>query len=79
MDLGIIFYEAVVLFHLVTLPVEFNASSRALVALKNNGFLLTTELEGARKVLKTAALTYVAAASMALINLVRLLILRGDD
>ena len=79
MDLGIIFFAAVVLFHLVTLPVEFNASSRALSILKNNGYLISTELDGVKKVLNAAALTYVAAASMALINLLRLLILRNND
>ena len=79
MDLGIIFFGAVVLFHLVTLPVEFNASNRALVALKNNGYLLETELSAGKKVLNAAALTYVAAAAMALLNLIRLIILRGND
>jgi uncharacterized protein len=79
MDLGIIFFGAVVLFHLVTLPVEFNASSRALVALRNNGYLMQTELSGGKAVLNAAALTYVAAAAMALVNLLRLIILRGND
>ena len=79
MDVGILFFAAVVLFHLVTLPVEFNASSRALVALRNNGYLKETEIDGGRKVLNAAALTYVAAAAMALVNLLRLLILRGDE
>ena len=79
MDLGIIFFAAVVVFHLITLPVEFNASSRAMTILSNNGFLVTQELNGAKKVLNAAALTYVAAASMALLNLIRLLILRGND
>ena len=79
MDLGIIFFGAVVLFHLVTLPVEFNASSRALLALKNNGYLMETELSGGKKVLNAAALTYVAAAAMALVNLIRLLVLRGNE
>jgi Zn-dependent membrane protease YugP len=79
MDLGIYFFGAVVLFHMVTLPVEFNASSRALVQLQSTGMLMTQETSGARKVLNAAALTYVAAAAMALLNLVRLLILRGDE
>ena len=79
MDLGILFFAGVVAFHLVTLPVEFNASSRALSILKNNGYLISTELDGVKKVLNAAALTYVAAASMALINLLRLLILRNND
>jgi hypothetical protein len=79
MDLGIIFFGAVVVFHLVTLPVEFNASKRALAALTNNGYLMNTELDGARKVLNAAALTYVAAAAMALMNLLRLILIRGDE
>jgi Zn-dependent membrane protease YugP len=79
MDLGIIFYAGVVVFHLVTLPVEFNASGRALVQLQSHGFLSTQEMGGAKKVLNAAALTYVAAAAMAALQLVRLLILRGDD
>jgi Zn-dependent membrane protease YugP len=79
MDLGIIFYAGVVLFHLVTLPVEFNASGRALLQLQSHGFLSTQEMGGAKKVLNAAALTYVAATAMALLQLVRLLILRGDD
>jgi Zn-dependent membrane protease YugP len=79
MDLGIIFYAGVVVFHLVTLPVEFNASGRALVQLQSHGFLSTREMGGAKKVLNAAALTYVAATAMAALQLVRLLILRGDD
>jgi Zn-dependent membrane protease YugP len=79
MDLGIIFYAGVVVFHLVTLPVEFNASGRALLQLQSHGFLSTQEMGGAKKVLNAAALTYVAATAMALLQLVRLLILRGDD
>lgn len=79
MDLGILFYAAVVAFHVVTLPVEFNASSRALVQLQSHGFLAQEEIDGARKVLNAAALTYVAATAMALMQLIRLLIIRGDD
>jgi Zn-dependent membrane protease YugP len=79
MDIGIYFYGAVVLFHMVTLPVEFNASSRALANLQSTGLLMNQEISGARKVLNAAALTYVAAAAVSLIHLVRLLILRGDD
>ncbi len=78
MDLGIIFFAAVVVFHMVTLPVEFNASSRALVQLEKGGLLMSQEIDGAKKVLNAAALTYVAAAAMALLELVRLLILRRD-
>lgn len=79
MDLGIIFFAAVVVFHIVTLPVEFNASRRALAILENNGFLVTREVDGARSVLNAAALTYVAAAAMALLQLIRLIMIRGED
>ena len=79
MDLGIIFFAGVVLFHFVTLPVEYNASSRALAILENNGLLVSNEVTGAKKVLNAAALTYVAATAVSLIHLIRLIILRGDD
>lgn len=79
MDLGILFYAGVVIFHLITLPVEFNASNRALVQLQSHGYLDTVETGGARKVLNAAALTYVAATAVAILQLIRLLILRGDD
>ncbi len=79
MDIGIVLFAGVVIFHLVTLPVEYNASNRALVQLKENGMLVSNEVNGAKKVLNAAAMTYVAATAMALLNLVRLLILRGDD
>jgi uncharacterized protein len=77
MDVGIWFFSAAVVFHLVTLPVEFNASSRAMAILRNDGFLATDEAVGAKKVLDAAAMTYVAAAAMSVMQLVRLLILRG--
>ena len=79
MDLGILFYAGVVLFHVVTLPVEFNASNRALVQLQTHGFLTEGEVSGARKVLNAAALTYVAATAMAVLQLLRLLLLRNND
>jgi Zn-dependent membrane protease YugP len=79
MDIGIIFFAGVVLFHFVTLPVEFNASNRALKQLASRGMLLEQEVSGARKVLSAAALTYVAAAAVALIHLIRLLLIRGRD
>jgi len=63
--------------HLVTLPVEFNASSRALEALESGGYVTTTEAGHAKKVLDAAALTYVAAALMGVLQLVRLLLLSG--
>ncbi len=79
MDLGILLYTGVVVFHLVTLPVEFNASGRALLQLESHGYLTQHEVGGAKKVLNAAALTYVAATAMAVLQLVRLLILRGQD
>jgi uncharacterized protein len=78
-DLGIILFSFFVFFTVVTLPVEFNASSRGLVMLTGNGFLTRGEEEaGARKVLSAAALTYVAAAAMAILQLVRMLLIRGN-
>jgi len=79
MDLGIVLFTGVVLFHFVTLPVEFNASHRALAQLQGNGMLVEQEVTGARKVLNAAAMTYVAATAMALLQLVRLLLIRGND
>lgn len=79
LDIGIIVFAGAVLFHIVTLPVEFNASSRALAQLSNGGYLRSDEISGARKVLNAAALTYVAAAAMAVIQLLRLVMLRGRD
>lgn len=71
--IGIILFSVVVLFQLVTLPVEFNASSRALKLLEARGILYDKEVDGARKVLSAAALTYVAATLMAVLQLVRLI------
>lgn len=79
MDLGIILFAAVVVFHFVTLPVEFNASHRALGQLRGNGMLVDEEIRGAKKVLNAAALTYVAATAMALLQLIRLILIRGND
>jgi Zn-dependent membrane protease YugP len=78
MDVGIMFFAGAVLFHLVTLPVEFDASRRALVQLTNTGSVHPEEVAGAKKVLDAAALTYVAAAAVAALQLVRLLVLRND-
>lgn len=77
MDLGIIFFLGVIVFHLVTLPTEFDASARALRTLSDTQVLAADELGGARAVLNAAALTYVAATVMAAAQLVRLLLLRG--
>jgi Zn-dependent membrane protease YugP len=78
MDLGIVFFGGAVLFHLVTLPVEFDASKRALAELTSTGAVMPQEVAGAKKVLDAAALTYVAAAAMAALQLVRLLVLRDS-
>lgn len=72
---GIYLFAAVVLFQVVTLPVEINASRRALAALESGGYLQADEMPGAKKVLTSAALTYIAAAAVALLNLFRLLLL----
>ena len=77
MDIGIWFFSLAVFFHMVTLPVEFNASRRALVALGDEGFLDAGETAGAKKMLDAAAMTYVAAAAVAVMHLLRLIILRG--
>ena len=74
-QIGIILFSAVVVFQLVTLPVEFNASNRALAALDSGGYLTETEMPMARKVLSAAALTYVAAALTSILQLLRLLLI----
>jgi len=74
---GIILYSAVALFQLITLPVEFNASSRALRTIEENGFLIAEENKGAKKVLTAAALTYVAALVASLATLLRLILIAG--
>jgi hypothetical protein len=75
--LGIIFFSFAVLFQLVTLPVEFNASRRALIMLEDMHILNETELPKTRRVLKAAALTYVASAASAILQLLRLILLFG--
>jgi Zn-dependent membrane protease YugP len=75
LNIGIYLFTAVVLFQIVTLPVEFNASRRAIGQLQAHGFIAPQEVTGVQKVLKAAALTYVAAAIAAILNLVRLFIL----
>ena len=77
MYFGIALYSAVALFQLVTLPVEFNASARALKALDTSATLSEEELKGAKKVLSAAAMTYVAALLTSLLTLLRLLLLAG--
>lgn len=77
LNLGIFAFSLAVLFQLVTLPVEFNASGRALALLKNSGMLYESEVKDVRKVLTAAALTYVAGAASAILQLLRILILTG--
>lgn len=75
MNFGIFLYAAVMLFQLFTLPVEFNASRRALSVIQDTGLLAQAETDGAQKVLRAAAMTYVAAFAMSAANLLRLLLL----
>ncbi len=77
MDLGILLFLGYVIFAMVTLPVEFNASARAVQLLAGQGLVLPQEAQGVREVLNAAALTYVAAAAMAVLQLLRLLVLRN--
>ena len=77
-DIGIILFAAAVAFQLITLPVEFDASKRAVASLQTGGMLQPDELDKAKKVLNAAALTYVAAAAVAVMHLLRLIILRGS-
>lgn len=74
---GIILFSAAVLFQLVTLPVEFNASSRAISVLDSTGILGSEEIRYTKKVLSAAALTYVASAATAILQLLRLVLLFG--
>ncbi len=82
-DIGILLFSAAVLFQLVTLPVEFDASRRALVMLRTQGILANDELKYTRRVLKSAALTYVASAAAAILQLLRIILItngrRRDD
>lgn len=80
-DIGIIMFSLAVLFQLITLPVEFNASGRALSILTDYGILYSDETSGARKVLSAAAMTYVASALTAVLQLLRLIMIfgRGRD
>jgi hypothetical protein len=76
MDIGIFLFAGAVLFSVLTLPVEFNASRRALTILEERSYLKGKELDGARQVLSAAALTYVAATAMAAMQLLRMFLLR---
>ena len=74
---GIWVFSLAVLFQLVTLPVEFDASRRALLTLENTGLLSYEEIDGGRKVLKAAAMTYVASAAAAAVQLMRFVLMNG--
>ncbi|MDR0630321.1 MAG: zinc metallopeptidase [Treponema sp.] len=76
--LGIILFGVSVLFYVITLPVEFDASSRAIAILRSNQVLTEAELEGVKKVLTAAALTYVASALTALMSFLRLIFIARD-
>jgi Zn-dependent membrane protease YugP len=76
MDIGIMLFAGAVAFSVVTLPVEFNASKRALALLEERRFLNSDEMAGARKVLGAAALTYVASTAMAAMQLLRMFLMR---
>lgn len=78
LTIGIVLFAAVVLFQLVTLPVEFNASSRALRTLESNYYLEPDEMVGAKKMLSAAAMTYVASLITAILQLFRLLAIAGN-
>ena len=78
MDLGILFFAGAVLFQVVTLPVEFDASKRALVQLTSTGAVAPQEVSLAKRVLDAAALTYVAAAAVAALQLLRMVLLRNS-
>ena len=80
-NIGIFAFSLAVLFQIVTLPVEFNASNRAIRVLESTGIFGTSELKCTQKVLGAAALTYVAAAASSILQLLRLILLFGgrDD
>ena len=79
MTIGLILFTAAVVFQIVTLPVELDASSRAMKLLQSNGLVIQSEARGARKVLTAAALTYVAATLMAILTLVRMILISRNS
>jgi Zn-dependent membrane protease YugP len=79
MDVAIVVFAAAVLFYVVTLPVEYNASSRAIQTLRNEAIILENEKADAKRVLNAAGLTYLAAAVMAVAQLLRFILLRNRD
>lgn len=78
LPLGVILFSTVVLFQVVTLPVEFDASKRALATLREGNYLDEEELKGAKKVLTAAAMTYVASALVAVMNLLRIILIANN-
>ncbi|MDD5822813.1 MAG: zinc metallopeptidase [Firmicutes bacterium] len=78
-NLGVICFVAVILFHLVTLPVEFNASARALEGMQSLSIVNDADYRGSKKVLSAAAMTYVAALAVAVANLLRILLIARRD
>ena len=78
-SIGILLFSLAVLFQIITLPVEFNASSRALRILQETGILGESEGHAAGRVLRAAALTYVAAAAASILQLLRLILLFGRN
>ena len=79
LEIGILLFSASVLFQIITLPVEFNASNRAIVQLSNMGVLEGKEVSQGRRVLTAAALTYVAAALTSVLQLLRLVAIANRD
>ncbi|MGN0658603.1 MAG: zinc metallopeptidase [Emergencia sp.] len=78
-NIGTLAFVAVIVFHLITLPVEFNASRRAIDQMEELGLVAGEDIRGSRKVLRAAAMTYVAALAMAVANLLRILAIRGRN
>jgi len=78
MDIGILLFAGAVLFQIVTLPVEFNASTRAVELLSAGGYVTREEEEPVKNMLRAAGYTYLAATAVALANLLRLVLLRGS-
>ena len=78
-DIGVLAFFAVIVFHLITLPVEWNASKRAIDQMESLSIVAPEDIRGSRKVLRAAAMTYVAALAMAVANLLRILAIRGRD
>jgi Zn-dependent membrane protease YugP len=79
MTIGMVLFTAAVIFQIVTLPVEFDASSRAMKLLQANGLVVQQEAEGAAKVLRAAALTYLAAALMSIMTLLRMYLISREE